>query len=134
RTTTCTQKIADATAHWNKSPPLSGLTVGHENHAVLPIEILDAHAVEFTLVSHSRIAHQDHDVAEQLKGSPSPGAGLSSFEQLPFCFIIKPKIPPMLLHHFDFWSMADHLPLLRFVEQCPASACMTSWPNWWTLV
>jgi len=30
----------------------------------------------------------------------------------------------MLLHHFDFWSVADHLPLLRFVEhssQCPQS-------------
>jgi hypothetical protein len=74
-TTTCTQKIADATAHWNKPPPLGGLTVGHENHAILPIETLDAHAVEFTLVSHSGIAHQDDDVAEKLKGSPSRGAG-----------------------------------------------------------
>jgi hypothetical protein len=50
----------------------------------LPIETLNAHPVEFTLVSHSRIVHQDDDVAEKLKGSPSPGVGLSSFEQLPF--------------------------------------------------
>ena len=71
--------------------PLGGLTVGHKNHAILPIEILDTHAVEFTLVSHSRIAHQDDDVAEKFKGLPSPGAGLSSFEQLLFCFIIKPQ-------------------------------------------
>jgi hypothetical protein len=55
----------------------------------LPIETLNAHPVEFTLVSHSRIPYQDDDVAEKLKGSPSPGAGLSSFEQLPFWFIIK---------------------------------------------
>ena len=66
--------------------------------------------MEFTLVSHSRIAHQDDNVAEKLKGSPPPSAGLSSFEQLPFRFIIKPKMPTMLLHHSDFWSVADHLP------------------------
>jgi len=109
-------------AHWNKSPPLGGLTVGHENYAILPIEILDAHPIEFPLVSHARIAHQDDDVAEKLKGSPSPGADLSCLEQLPFCFIIKPKMQTMHLHHFDFGSMADCLPLLRFVEhstQCP---------------
>ena len=31
----------------------------------------------------------------------------------------------MLFHHFDFWSMADHLPLFRFVQhssQCSQSA------------
>jgi len=66
------------------------------NHSSFPIKILDAHSVEFTLVSHSRIAHQDDDIAEKLKGSPSPGAGLGSFEQLPFCFIVKPKVSAML--------------------------------------
>ena len=101
-----------------------GLTVGHENHAILPIEILDAHALELTLVSHSRIAHQDDDVTQKLKGSTSPGVGLTSFEQLLFCFIVQPKMPPMLLHHFDFWSVADHLPLLRFVEN--SSPCLQS--------
>jgi hypothetical protein len=62
------------------------------------------------LVPHPGIAHQDDNVAEKLKGSPSPGAGLSSFEQLAFCCIIKPKIPPMLLHHFDFgaWPIIFH--------------------------
>jgi len=63
----------------------------------LPIEILDAHAVEFPLISHSGIAHQDHDIAEEFKGSLPPRASLSSFEQSPFRFIIKPKMPPMLL-------------------------------------
>src|SRR4029077_12053686 len=94
---------------------------------------LDAHAVEFTLVSHSRIAHQDDDVAEKLKGSPSPGAGLGPFEQLPFCFIVKPKVSAMLLNHFNFGSVADHLPLLRFVEhssQRPQSAVSISGRAW----
>jgi hypothetical protein len=63
----------------------SSLAVGHENHAILPIKILYAHTVQFTLVSHSRVAHQDDDVAEKLKSSPSPSAGLRSFEQLLFC-------------------------------------------------
>jgi hypothetical protein len=39
-TTTCTQKFVDATAHWNKSPPLGGLTVGHENQAILEFEVV----------------------------------------------------------------------------------------------
>src|SRR5215831_19509151 len=132
RSAPCMQNLDDATTHRNKSSPLGGLAVGDENHAVLPIEIFDAHAVEFPLVSHSRVAHQDDDVAEKLKGSPSPGAGLSSFEQLSFCFIVKPKMRPMSLHHFDFWSMADHLPLLRFVKhssQCPQSAVGVSDPG-----
>jgi len=37
---------------------LGGLAIGHENHPMLPIEILYAHTVGFTLVSHSRVAHQ----------------------------------------------------------------------------
>jgi hypothetical protein len=77
------------------------------------------------LVSHPGISHQDHDVAEEFKGSSPPSAGLGSFEQSPFRFIVKPKMTPMLLHQFDFRSVADHLPVLRFVKhssQCPQSA------------
>jgi hypothetical protein len=33
-----------------------------------------------------------------------------------FRFIVKPKMPPMLLHHLDLRSVTDHLPLLCFVE------------------
>lgn len=72
----CTQKIADAPAHWNKSPTLRSLAVRHKDHAIFPIEILDAHAVGFPLISHSRIAHRDHNVAEQFKGSNPPPARL----------------------------------------------------------
>ena len=85
------------------------------------------------LVSHSRVAHQDDDVAEKLKSSPSPSARVRSFEQLPFCFIIKPKMSPMLLNHFDLRSVANHLPLLRFVEhssQGPQSAVGISGRAW----
>ena len=41
---------------------LWGFAVWNEDEPVLPIEILDAHPVEFTLISHSRIAHQDDNV------------------------------------------------------------------------
>jgi integrase len=34
-----------------------------------------------------------------------------AFEQSAFRFIVEPKMPPMLLHHFDFRSVADYLPL-----------------------
>jgi len=68
----------------------------------LPIEILNAHPVEFTLISHSGIAHQDDDIAEKVEGSPPPGTRLSCFDLPPFRFTVKAKMPPMLLHHFDF--------------------------------
>src|SRR5215469_13353729 len=115
----CTQELEDAAAHRYKSPSFRSLAVRHKDHAISPIEIFDAHAVEFPLVPHPGISHQDHDIAEEFKGSPPPRAGLSSFEQSLFRVIVKPKVPPMLLHHFDFWSMTDHLPLLRFVEYSP---------------
>src|SRR5215813_3211163 len=100
--TAYTQKLDDTTAHRHESSSFSGLTVGHKNHTTFPIEILDAHAVEFPLVSHSRIAHQDDDVTKKLMRSLPPLAGQSSREKFLFCFIVKPKMPPMLLHHLDF--------------------------------
>src|SRR6516165_11557202 len=121
----CTQKLKDATAHGNKSSPFWSLAVRHEDHATFPIEILDPCAVEFPLVSHPRISHQGHDVAEELEGLPPPRACLSRFEQPSFGVAVKPKMSTIFLHHFDFWSVADHFPLLRFVKhssQCPQSA------------
>jgi hypothetical protein len=50
----------------------------HEDHAIFPIEILDAHAVEFPLVSDPGIPHQDHDVTKEFMRSLTPLAGRSS--------------------------------------------------------
>src|SRR5262245_38828296 len=102
-----TQNLEHATAHRNKSSAFGGLTVGHEDHPIFPIEILDAHAVEFSLVSHSRIAHQDDDVTEKFTRSLAPLASRGARYEFPFRFIVKPKVSPMLLHHFDFRSVAD---------------------------
>jgi len=39
-----------------------------------------------------------------------------------FRFVVKPKVSSMLLHQFDFRSVINHLPLLRFVEH--SSQCL----------
>jgi hypothetical protein len=118
-------KLKDATAHGNKSSPFWSLALRHEDHPTFPIEILNACAVEFPLVSHPRVSHQGHYVAEELEGLPSPRACLSPFKQSSFGVTVKPKMSTMFLHHFDLWSVADHFPLLRFVKhspQCPQRA------------
>src|SRR5579864_3182456 len=61
----CTQELQDATAHRNKSSAFRCFALRHEDHAIFPIEIFDAHAVEFPLVSHPRVPHQDHDVKKE---------------------------------------------------------------------
>ena len=83
-TTTYSKKLDDATAHRNKSSPSSVLLSGTKITRFCQSRFSILHAVEFTLVSHSRIAQQDHDVAEKFKSSPSPRARLRSLEQLPF--------------------------------------------------
>jgi len=102
-----------------------GLTVGHENHAILPIEILDAHAVEFTLVSHSCIAHQDDDVAEKLKRPPSPSAVLAPSSNFLSASSSSRRCRPrsFLIVILGAWPIMFHC--LRFVKhssQCPQSA------------
>jgi hypothetical protein len=65
-------------AHRNKSSSFRSFAVRHEDHAILPIEIFDAHAVEFPLVSHPGIPHQDHDVTKEFTRSLTPVAGRGS--------------------------------------------------------
>src|SRR6202021_1815674 len=85
----------------------------------------DAHPEEFSFVPHSRVAHQDDDVTEKVTSSWAPVASQASHRQFPFRFIVKTKMSTVLFHHFDFRSVADHLPLLCFVQhssQRPQSA------------
>jgi hypothetical protein len=46
----------------------------------------------------------------------SPAASQSPGHQSSFRFIVKTKVSSMLFHHFDFRSVAYHLPLLCFVQ------------------
>ena len=58
----------------------------------------------------------------------APVASQGSHCQFPFRFIVKTKVSSMLVHHFNFRSVADHLPLLCFVQhssQCSQSAVGT---------
>src|SRR5215469_16795259 len=114
----CTQELEDAAAHRYKSPVLPESCCPAQRSRDFPNRDLRCACGRVPFGSSS-LSHQDHDIAEEFKGSPPPRAGLSSFEQSLFRVIVKPKVPPMLLHHFDFWSMTDHLPLLRFVEYSP---------------
>jgi hypothetical protein len=41
----------------------------HEDHTIFALQIFDPHAVQFPLVSHPGITHQDHDVTEEFKAS-----------------------------------------------------------------
>jgi hypothetical protein len=119
------QNFEDSPAHRNQSSPFCGLAVWHKDYAVLPVQILDTHPEEFSFVPHSRVAHQDDDVTEKVTSSWAPVASQASHRQFPFRFIVKTKMSTVLFHHFDFRSVADHLPLLCFVQhssQRPQSA------------
>jgi hypothetical protein len=53
------------TAHRYPSSSLCCLAVRNENDAPFPIQVLDAHPVKFSFVSHPGVAHQNHDVLEK---------------------------------------------------------------------
>ena len=57
----------------------------------LPIQVLDAHPVKLSFVTHARIAHQDDDVLEKLKATFPPIAGSGAHQQFLFRFIVKPE-------------------------------------------
>ena len=75
------------------------------------------------LIPVSRIKMTISRQSSRVRGAPV--ASQSSRYQFPFRFIVKTKVSSMLFHHFYFRSMADHHPLLRFVQhssQCSQSA------------
>jgi hypothetical protein len=71
-TTSFSQKIKDPPTHWNEPSPFKSFAIWHEDQPVFPFEVLNAHSVEFALISHSRIAHQDDDVTKEIARSLSP--------------------------------------------------------------
>jgi hypothetical protein len=96
-----------------------------KDYTVLPVQILDSHPEEFSFVPHSPVAHQDDDVTKKVTSSWASVASQASHRQFPFRFIVKTKMSTVLFHHFDFRSVADHVPLLCFVQhssQRPQSA------------
>ena len=59
-------ELEDSPAHRYEPSSFRCLAVWNEDQPVLPVEILNAHPVKFTLVSHSGIAHEDEN-RERLK-------------------------------------------------------------------
>src|SRR5208337_1378990 len=68
------KNIEDAIAHRHASPSLFGLAVWHEDDPPVPIQVLNAHPVKLSLISHARIARQYDDVPEKLKAELRPVA------------------------------------------------------------
>jgi hypothetical protein len=62
---------------------------GNKDQTIFPVEILNAHPVEFALISHSGIAHHDDDVAKEIACSLSPLAKCCSRKQFSFRGIIE---------------------------------------------
>jgi len=63
--------------------------VGDQDQAVLPVQIFNPHPVEFTLISHPSVTHQDDDLTKEAPRPLSPIATVGCCEQLPFCVIIQ---------------------------------------------
>ena len=85
-------------AHRDHSSPIDSLAVWHEDHSILPAQVFDTHLVEFSLIPHSGVTHQDDNIAEKVTSSWSPLAIGSSHNQFFFCFVVKPKVSPMRLN------------------------------------
>ncbi len=51
--------------HRNEPSRFCSLVVWHEDQLIYPIQVFNVYPVEFALVSHSGIAHQDDNVAEE---------------------------------------------------------------------
>jgi hypothetical protein len=115
------QNLEDAPAHWHKPSALWRLAIGYEDHAVLPVEILDAHPKQFSFISHSGIAHQNNDVAKELSCTRAPCAASTCREQFVLRDIIKSQRSPVFLHQFDFRSAGYELPFLGFVKHSQVS-------------
>ena len=87
--TPVSQDFENSPTHGNKSAAFRRLAVRNENQTIFPVEILNPHPVEFALISHSRIAHQDDHVAKEIARSLSPTTVGSCSEQLGFGGIIE---------------------------------------------
>jgi len=79
----------DSPTHRNEPSSFWSFAIGHEDQPVIPIEILNAHLVEFALISHSGIAHQDDNVAKEVGCSLSPLAISGRSKQYSFGGIIE---------------------------------------------
>src|SRR5439155_13777532 len=72
------------------SSDLRTLLHAHKNDPVVPVEVLRAHAIKFSLVPHSGVPRQDDDIAKQLEVTGLPTAGACGDQQSLFSIIIQP--------------------------------------------
>jgi len=89
RAAALSQNFEGSPTHRNKPSPSCSLAVWYKDEPVLPIEILNAHPVEFALISHSGIAHQDDDVTKEFVRSLSPFAASRCSQPFSFRVIIQ---------------------------------------------
>jgi len=66
RTAAAPKDFEGSPTHRNKTSSFWSLAVRHEDQPVLPIQVLDAHPEEFSLVPHPSVAHQDDNIAKKV--------------------------------------------------------------------
>ena len=119
RTASFTQNFEDASTHWNEPPPFGRFAVWDEDQPVLPVQIFNPHPVEFALISHPGIAHQDNDVTKEVPRPFSPLATVSRSQQFSFCLNIESERSSMLFHEFNLRSTSNQSPFLGFMKHSP---------------
>lgn len=82
-----------------------GMTTIHENrseHVLAPVDVFDSDLIQRLFISQTRIANENDNVLEQLKGSRPPVAIRSRGLEFSFRFIVPQRTLP-LRQKFDLW-------------------------------
>src|SRR5437870_10086394 len=96
------QDVEHAVTHRNEAATFLRFAARVEDHAIVPVDVLNAHPVEFASISHSGIAHHYDDVLERLLGYR---------QELAFGFIIEPEKPALFFEEPESRNVTNDLPL-----------------------
>ena len=115
RVASAPRNFEDSPTHWNEPSSFCSFSVSHKDHAVLPIQVLDASGRVLFPFLNPRSRVKMTISRKSSRGSQSLLASGSSCYKFPFRFVVKSEMPSMLLQHFDLWG-GDHLPLFFFIR------------------
>ena len=119
------QDVECTIAHRHPSSPLCCLAVGNEDDAASPIQVLYTYPVQFSFVSHTGVAHQNHDVLEKLPAAIPPVALGGARQEFLFRVLIEPPRTSLLFFQLQFRSMANQFPFLCLVKHSPQGSQST---------
>ncbi len=110
------RNFEDSVTHWNEPSSFCSFSVSHKDHAVLPIQVLDAHPEEFSCRLSPHVAHQDDNIAEKFARFAVAACKRKLCYEFPFRFVVKSKMPSMLLQHCHSLQRRSHLPLFPYIQ------------------